>query len=312
LIVVFGSINLDLVARVARLPRPGETRAGTSFATSPGGKGANQALAARRAGARVAMFGAVGRDAFAAPALALLDAAGVDLAGVQRADAATGVALIHVDDAGENAITVVPGANARARAADVPDAALAPGTTLVLQLETPHDESLALARRARARGARVVLNPAPAAALPAPWFDAVDVLVANETEAGEIAGPLGLPAAPCEFAAALSERHRLMAVATLGSEGAFAAAEGTGYRLPALEVDARDTVGAGDAFVGVLAAALDRGDAIDAALALATAAGSIACTRPGAQAALPGADEAARAAAGLLRSLSSTTLRNHR
>ena len=138
MVVVFGSINLDLVARVARLPRPGETLAGASFATSPGGKGANQALAARRAGAAVAMFGAVGRDAFAAPALALLDEAGIDLAGVRATDAATGVALIHVDDAGQNAITVVPGANALARAADVPDSVLGPDTLLMLQFEAPH------------------------------------------------------------------------------------------------------------------------------------------------------------------------------
>jgi len=126
LLVVFGSINLDLVARVPRLPRPGETLAGTGFVTSPGGKGANQALAARRSGAEVALFGAVGGDAFAAPALALLQAAGIDLSGVRQADAPTGVALIHVDDAGQNAITVIPGANALARAADVPTACSAP------------------------------------------------------------------------------------------------------------------------------------------------------------------------------------------
>ena len=312
MLVVFGSINLDLVARVPRLPRPGETLAGTGFATSPGGKGANQALAARRSGAEVALFGAVGRDAFAAPALALLQAAGIDLAGVRQADAPTGVALIHVDDAGQNAITVIPGANALARAADVPDGVLGPGTTLMLQFETPHGESLALARRARARGARVVLNPAPAAALPPAWFEAIDVLIANETEAAEIARPLGLPGSPREFAAALSARHDLVVVATLGGDGAFAAAAGTGYRVAALPVVARDTVGAGDAFAGAFAAALERGDAVDAALALATAAGSIACTRAGAQAALPAAAETAQAAAPLLSSLSRTPLRDLR
>ena len=312
MIVVFGSINLDLVARVPRLPRPGETLAATAFGTSPGGKGANQALAARRAGAGVAMFGTVGRDAFAAPALALLGAAGVDLAGVRAADAPTGVALIHVDDAAQNAITVVPGANALARAADVPDAALGPGTTVMLQFETPHAESLALAGRARARGARVVLNPAPAAALPAAWFDAIDVLIVNETEAREIARPLGLPANPTQFATALSARHGLTVVATLGGDGAFAASQGTGYCLPALAVEARDTVGAGDAFAGAFAAALDRGEGIDAALAVAIAAGSIACTRPGAQAALPDAGEVAQAAARLLPSLSRSTFQDRR
>lgn len=304
MIVVFGSINLDLTARVARLPRPGETIAGASFATSPGGKGANQALAARRAGADVALFGSVGRDAFAAPAVALLEAAGIDLAGVRAAAGSTGVALIHVDDAGQNAITVVPGANAFARAADVPDTVFGPSTTLLLQFETPPGESLALAARARARGARVVLNPAPVARLSPAWFDAIDVLIANEMEAREIARPLDLPVSAQEFAAALSTRHGLVVVATLGREGAFAAAAGEGYGVPALDVVARDTVGAGDAFAGVFAAALDRGATVDAALALAVAAGSIACTRPGAQAALPFADETARAAARLRSALS--------
>lgn len=312
MIVVFGSINLDLVARVPRLPRPGETLAGAAFDTSPGGKGANQALAARRAGAEVAIFGAVGRDVFATPALALLEAAGVDLAGVRSGDAPTGIALIHVDDAGQNAITVIPGANAEARAADVPDRLLGPGTTLMLQFETPHDESLALATRARSRGASVVLNPAPATALSAAWLDAIDVLIVNETEAGEIAGPLGLPVAPTAFAAALSARHEVTVVATLGAEGAFAASAGASYRLPALEIEARDTVGAGDAFAGAFAAALDRGEPIDRGLALAVAAGSIACTRPGAQPALPDSTETALAAARLLRSLSRGPLRDDR
>ncbi len=312
MLVVFGSINLDLVARVARLPRPGETLAGTGFATSPGGKGANQALAARRSGAAVALFGAVGRDDFALPALALLRAAGVDLAGVRHADAPTGVALIHVDDAGQNAITVIPGANALARAADVPDAVLGPDTTLMLQFETPTGESLALAARARARGARVVLNPAPAAALSTAWFDAIDVLIVNETEAAAIAGPLGLPGTPREFAAALSARHDLMVVATLGGDGAFAAAAGTGYGVPALAVAACDTVGAGDAFAGAFAAALERGDGVESALAQATAAGSIACTRAGAQAALPAAAETTPAAAQLLSSLTRTNPRDPR
>jgi ribokinase len=169
-------------------------------------------------------------------------------------------------------------------------------------------ESLALALRARARGARVVLNPAPAAALPDAWLRAIDVLIVNETEAGEIARPLALPASPAEFAAALSARHGIVVVATLGRDGAYAAAGGIGYGVPALEVDARDTVGAGDAFAGTFAAALDRGESVDVALAVATAAGSIACTRPGAQAALPDAAETARAAAQLQSALSRTTL----
>ena len=165
MVVVFGSINLDLVARVARIPAPGETLSGSMFFTTPGGKGANQALAARRAGADVALYGAVGRDHFASAALANLAAAGVRLEGVTQVEAATGIALIHVDDRGENAITVVPGANALARAEHVPDHRLAPGNSLLLQLEVPVPEVEALAMRAHRAGARVVLNAAPAAPL---------------------------------------------------------------------------------------------------------------------------------------------------
>src|SRR5436190_3226660 len=144
MIVVFGSINIDLVATVERLPAAGETLRGRSFSMSPGGKGANQALAARRAGASVAMYGAVGRDPFAEPALALLREDGVDLANVRTVAAATGVALIHVDANGENAITVVAGANGHATADQVPDDALGASTIVIMQLETPLAEVEAL------------------------------------------------------------------------------------------------------------------------------------------------------------------------
>ena len=162
MIVVFGSVNLDLVARVERLPREGETIAGTSFAALPGGKGANQALAARRAGASVSMAGAVGVDGFADTALRELVAAGVDLHAMRRVSMPTGVALIHVDAAGRNAITVIAGANAQAAPDDITDAALGPGTTLVLQLEVPLEAVATIAIRARQQGARVILNAAPA------------------------------------------------------------------------------------------------------------------------------------------------------
>jgi ribokinase len=141
MIVVLGSINVDLIAGVQRLPHAGETLVGHSFSTSPGGKGANQALAARRAGARVALYGAVGRDAFAEPALALLRVDGVDVENVQSVDRATGIAMIHVDVNGENAITVVAGANARATAGQVAKEALGGSTTVVMQLEIPQAES---------------------------------------------------------------------------------------------------------------------------------------------------------------------------
>jgi len=298
-IVVFGSVNLDLVARVARLPRPGETLAGRAFSASPGGKGANQALAAHRAGAEVALFGAVGRDTFATAALALLREAGVQLEGLKEADAPTGVALIHVEDSGENAITVIAGANAHAAADSVPERLLDASTTLLLQLETPASEGLALARRVRARGGRVVLNPAPAAPLGAGWLDVIDVLVANEDEAETLALALGLPEAAEGFAAALWSRHHIVTIVTLGANGALAAARNVRCSVPALPVRCIDSVGAGDAFVGVLAAALDRGTTLPQALVQGAAAGALACTREGAQPSLPHAPAILAAAATL-------------
>ena len=286
MVVVFGSINLDLVAQVARIPRPGETLAGRSFMTLPGGKGANQALAAARAGAKVALFGAVGRDAFAASALANLEASGVDLSGVAAAEAATGVALIHVDAHGENAITVVAGANGHARAAQVPDALLGPGTTLMLQLEVPVVEVAMLAQRARRRGARVALNAAPAAAVSVDLLRLVDVLIVNEGEAALIGAGHGLPAMPEHFASAASAQFGGAVIVTLGPRGALAVRGDERITIAAPPTRVIDTTGAGDAFAGAAAAALDRGASLRTALAEGIAAGSLACGAHGAQAAL--------------------------
>lgn len=289
MIIVFGSINLDLVARVSRLPRPGETLAGEHFAALPGGKGANQALAARRAGARVAMVGAVGDDAFAGTALAGLAAAGVDLSRVSRAETPTGVALIHVDSAGQNCITVVAGANARADAGSIPDAMLCVGNVLLMQLEVPLSAVHALARRAHSAGARVVLNAAPARPLPIDLLENVDVLIVNEVEANAIGASLAMPTLPDDLAAAAYRRFGVATVVTLGAQGALCAADGRLWRLPAPPIEIRDTTGAGDAFTGALAAALDRRSDWGRALADAVAAGSIACVGDGAQAAMPDA-----------------------
>ncbi|MBK6603781.1 MAG: ribokinase [Betaproteobacteria bacterium] len=297
MIIVFGSVNLDLVARVARLPQPGETLAGEAFAMLPGGKGANQALAAARAGGEVRLVAAVGDDAFAAPALARLAAGGVDLAGVRRVGAPTGVALIHVDGRGENAITVVAGANALADPAWLPDESLEAGTTLLLQLEVPLAAVVAAAARARTRGARVMLNAAPMQLLPQALVATLDVLLVNETEAAAMAGMLGAPATPDEFATAVHRKFGVATVVTLGGEGAFAAADGHLYAVPAPPVRVVDTTGAGDAFCGALAAALDRSATWPRALAEAIAAGSLACTASGAQPALPDAQAIAALAA---------------
>jgi ribokinase len=287
MIVVFGSINLDLVARVPRLPRPGETLIGHSFSMSPGGKGANQALAARRAGAEVALFGAVGRDSFAEPALASLGADGIDLSGVRAVDEATGVALIHVDDHGENAITVIAGANAQTTAAQVPDHALTPATIVVTQLEVPIAEVDALARRAHAAGARLMLNAAPAAALASDLLGYIDVLIVNETEAKAIAGTLDLGMAPDAFVAEHRARFNANAIVSLGSEGLVASSPNGTITIAAPRVSIVDTVGAGDALVGAIAAALDRNVPWIRALKEGVAAGSLACMRSGAQPSVP-------------------------
>jgi ribokinase len=288
-VVVFGSLNVDLVARVARLPAPGETLIATDFAISPGGKGANQALAARRAGARVRLFGHVGDDALAHAAVAQLNEAGVDLAGVEAIEGLTGIALIHVDAQGQNTITVASGVNALARAARVPDHALQHGTTLLLQLEVPLDEVRALAHRARARGARVVLNAAPAARLPGTLLDDVSVLVVNETEAEALARDFDVGDARALCARFAGTEHTL--VITRGPQGAvYTSAEGV-HERPAPRVQVIDTVGAGDAFTGALAAALDRGADLDRAVSEGLAAGALACTRAGAQSAMPAHDD---------------------
>ena len=297
MIVVLGSINLDLVARVPRFGQPGETRVAESFAMHPGGKGANQALAAARAGARVTMAGAVGRDAFAAPALAGLRAGGVDVGAVRAVAGPTGLALIEVAASGENRILIVAGANAHADASDVRADWLGPSTVVLLQQEIPAAANLALAARARAAGARVVLNAAPARAVEPALLDHVSMLVVNETEMRSLAAASKLPDEPVAFTAGFARRHGGIAVVTLGAQGAVAGERGTGYVLRAPPVAAVDTTGAGDAFVGALAAAVERGCPLRAALSWGVAAGTLACKRAAAQPSLPHAAEIAPLAA---------------
>ena len=291
MIVVFGSINVDMVMAVPTLPRPGETVLAPGYRLVPGGKGANQALAAARGGAAVSMVGSVGRDGFAEVALSLLRAAGIDLSRVAPCDAATGCAIVCVDPGGENQIAVASGANLATRADQVADAMLGPDTTVLMQCEVAADETASLIARARARGARIVLNAAPAAPLAAATLDALDVMVVNRIEAEM----LGAAAAdPLAAARSLAAAHRLAAIVTLGGDGAVAATAEAAWRIGALAVRPVDTTGAGDAFVGVLAAALDRGDDLSAALRRASVGAALACLVEGAQPGIP--DEAAIAA----------------
>ncbi len=287
MIIVFGSINLDLIFPLPSLPGPGQTVLGPDLRIEPGGKGANQALAAARDGAAVGFAGAVGRDDFAAPALGLLRTAGIDLSRLARVAASTGVAAIAVDPAGRNQIALAAGANRLARAAQVEDEALGPATTLLLQMECDPDETAALIRRARARGARILLNLAPPGPLAPDVLAALDFLLVNEDEAAWLAARLGTAA----DAATLAARLGIGVVRTLGAAGAEAASGSEIIRLPARPVKVVDTTAAGDCLAGVLGAALDRGAALPAALARAVTAAGLCCTRTGSQGSLPGAIE---------------------
>ena len=284
MIVCFGSINLDLIFPLPHLPTPGETVLGPTMRVEPGGKGANQAVAAARDGARVLFAGAVGQDALAEQALSVLRAAGVDLSRVPALEIATGAAAICVDPAGHNQIAVASGANLRAGAAQVENALLAPDTTLLLQGETDLGETAALIRRARARGARIVLNLAPAAALAEDALRSLDVLVVNEEEGAWLGTHLGTGSGPGSLSAALGG---VAVVLTRGANGLRAATPLGPMDLRAHAVAVVDTTAAGDCFCGALAAALDRGMPIDDAIRRANVAAALACSRAGSQVSLP-------------------------
>lgn len=294
MIIVFGSINIDLVTRVDRIPGPGETVLGGDYVTSPGGKGANQALAARRAGSKVALAGAVGKDAFATQALALLRAEGVDLSATRDCNTPTGAAFIAVDARGENAIVVASGANLQARAAQLKSLPIGPGDILLLQRETPMAEAEAAAIHARSRGARVMLNLAPAGAASAALLAALDFICVNEHEALTLAASLDIDSKdPETICRGVYARLKIATIATLGPAGAVGFKGGERIVEPAPPVKVVDTTGAGDTFVGAFAAALDRGASFEAAIRNGLAAGSLACTKPGAQPSMPYATEIA-------------------
>ena len=285
-IAVVGSLNLDLVVRVPRLPGPGETVSGDDVFRNPGGKGANQAVAAARLGRRVAMVGCVGDDEAGRELLASLEADGVDHSRVRVVDGVpTGTAFITVGEDGENQIVVSPGANARLTPDDVAAAgtALAAAAVTLLQLEVPLETVAAAARTA---GGKVVLNPAPVRALPSALVGEVDVLVPNRVELAQLAA--GRVPATVEEAAELAGRLPARAVVvTLGSDGALVVEYGRARHVPAVPVRPVDTTAAGDAFCGGLADALAAGVTLVVAARRAVRVAAAACLRQGAQASLP-------------------------
>jgi ribokinase len=302
-VVVLGSSNTDMTVRLARLPAPGETRIGGGFATSPGGKGANQAVAARRAGAEVAFITAVGDDTLGRGALALYEKEGLDVSLARTISGVpSGVALIFVADGGENMIGVAPGANAQLVPADIdslPARLFAPGAILLASLEVPLATVIRGLERARSGGMTTVLNPAPVdpAILDPEVLALVDVLTPNYEEARALGMPARLAESHDVVATAL-EAIRLLRgrgvrniAVTLGPAGCLVASDAACVLIPAPKVEAVDTVGAGDCFNGALAVALAEGRTLVDAAAWACAAGALAVTRPGAQNALPRRDE---------------------
>jgi ribokinase len=292
-VVVIGSTNLDFTVVVPRLPQPGETVSGGQLVMSPGGKGANQAVAARRLGAEVRFVTLLGTDPPGDRLLAALTGAGLPGEGLLRTgEAATGVALITVDAEGRNQIAVAPGANHRLtpeRAASRADA-VAWADVVLLQLESPIETVRWALQEARRLGKTTVLNPAPARVLPLPGdlLPLVDYLTPNEHEAGLLTGLTVEGSAEAEAAArALRSAGVGTAVVTLGAEGTVAVGPGGCIRTPGFSVSPVDTVGAGDAFAGALATLLAARAPLAEALDVANAAGALACTRRGAMDALP-------------------------
>jgi ribokinase len=288
MITVFGSLNADLVCQVEQLPTPGETVTGPGYTVVPGGKGANQALAAARAGAAVRMVGSVGRDAFAEAALQSLRKGGVDLAAIAESNERTACAFIGVDTSGQNLIIVASGANLETRAEQLRQAGLEAGDVLLLQMEVPHPENWQAVAFAKQAGARVVLNLAPVGAVPPEVLRQVDFLIVNETEAAQLAGQLGLAERdPQEVGARLAADFVSHCIVTLGGAGVASYGAAGSHRLPALPVEVVDTTAAGDAFVGGFAAALEAGRAMEDCLAQGVVTGGLACRHLGAQSSLP-------------------------
>jgi len=290
-LTVVGSLNMDLVTRSPRIPQPGETIIGSNFHIVPGGKGANQAVAAARLGARTSMVGRVGCDVFAEELLGNLAAAGVDHRFVlQDSDAPTGVALIVVDGVGQNSIVVASGANMRLSPADVDgaEAAIAGADVVLLQLECALETVTRAAEMARAHGATVILNPAPARPLPTELLALVDVLVPNESETALLTGrAVGDQAEAEDAAVALLDLGVGNVILTLGERGALLARRGKTELFPAFDVCPVDTTGAGDAFVAGFAVAVGEGKTLAEAVRWGNAAGALATTRLGAQSSLP-------------------------
>jgi ribokinase len=291
-VVVVGSINMDLVVSAERIPMPGETVLGHGFNTFPGGKGANQAVAAARQGAAVSFIGCIGVDSFGEELLNGLKAEHIETRNmIVSEDAPSGVALITLDSSGQNSIVVASGANSQLTSRQIRQKAgiFSDADVLLLQLETPLGTMIAAAEQAKEKNVIVVLNPAPAQPLPKELLTLVDVLVPNESETALLTGqPVETMEQVKSGALGLIAQGVASVVVTLGSRGAFLVMEdGSAIHVPSFPVDVIDTTAAGDSFVGAFAVALAGGLSLEKAVLRGCAAGALATTRLGAQPSIP-------------------------